>query len=214
MHRLLIAVAVLVVLVVIVQMLRNSVAATSPLVSGLDGVAYRVHTRLTAPQTAADTLAALNGRATELLRVLRRRYGGKQGARAQATRKLLARYDPDGLAESSPLASGQTAYTVNKGELLAVCLRERDPTLSGDPAVHDFHRLDLLTFVVLHELAHIAVEELGHTARFWSTFRWLIEEAEKAGITGASPNFEAHPRDYCGLTVDYNPRYDPRVVPI
>jgi hypothetical protein len=128
-----------------------------------------------------------------------------------AAARMLARYDPDSLVENSPRdPSGDTSYCIDKGAVLALCLRERDPAESGDPAVHDFHDLDTLTFVALHELAHMAVDELDHTPGFWAAFRFVLEVAESEGVY-TSPDFEAAPRRYCGMTIDYSPRWDDSV---
>lgn len=194
-----------------------TIEQTRPVASQVDGVRYRVHESHTGPQRAADTLARLNARVVELMRALRRRYVRTEGddpARRAAALHLLARYNPDNLVENSPKdPAGDTAYTMDKGAIIALCLRERDPALSGDPNSYDIHDLDTLTFVTLHEMAHIAINEVDHPPRFWSAFRFLLEEAERAGIY-RSPDFARAPVHYCGVKIDYNPRLDPNVVPI
>jgi hypothetical protein len=136
---------------------RFTIEQTSGVVSTVDGVSYRVHGGHAGAQQAADTLATLNLRVIELIRHLRGRYaGGAAGARYPARRRavqrLLARYNPDNLAENSPKdPGGDTAYSLDKGAIVAICLRNR----GGGATLHD---LDVLTFVTYHELAHIAVE--------------------------------------------------------
>jgi hypothetical protein len=192
---------------------RFTIEQTSEVVSRVDGMRYRVHGGHDAPQRAADALAALNGRIIDLMRYLRGRYlrgadGAEHPERREAVRRLLERYNPDNLAENSPKdPSGDTSYTLDKGAIVAICLRERDPAASGDPRVHDIHDLDTLTFVTLHEMAHIAIDDIDHPRRFWSAFRFLLEGAEDAGIY-TSPRYAQAPRQYCGVTIDYNPRYD------
>jgi hypothetical protein len=221
-RRLLIAVVIVLVLVVayfvgrrlVLGPDRFTIEQTSEVVSHVDGMRYRVHGGHAGPQKAADTLAALNGRVIDLMRFLRGRYlrgaGGELSPeRREAVRRLLARYNPDNLAENSPKdPSGDTSYTLDKGAVVAICLRERDPAASGDPRVHDIHDLDTLTFVTLHEMAHIAIEDVDHPPRFWSAFRFILEEAEDAGLY-TSPRYAQAPRQYCGVRIDYNPRYDP-----
>ena len=36
-----------------------------------------------------------------------------------------------------------------------------------------------LTFVAIHELAHIATKSIGHNDEFWNNFKFLLEEAKK-----------------------------------
>lgn len=183
-----------------------SAAAARPRLSAVDGEAYRVQPAQAGPGAAADLLARLNARALALLAHLRRRHGGGRGPRAEAAARLRRRYDPDRLAENAPGArNGETAYALNKGELLALCLR--------DARTGALHPEGLLFFVYLHELAHLAAEVEGHPPEFWATFRWLLEEAEAAGVY-ESPDFAAAPSRYCGVEVDYNPRWDPAQPPL
>jgi hypothetical protein len=193
---------------------RFTIEHTRPVVSRVDGLRYRVHEGHAGPQRAADTLATLNGRVVDLMRHLRARYvrgpdGDRHPARREAVARLLARYNPDNLAENSPKdPSGDTSYTLDKGAVVALCLRERDPAAAGN--IHD---LDTLLFVTLHELGHVAIDDVDHPPRFWSAFRFLLEEAEEAGIY-TSPDFAAQPRYYCGIKIDYNPRWSADTHPI
>lgn len=42
---------------------------------------------------------------------------------------------------------------------------------------------------------------------FWQTFRFILEAAEEGGVY-RSPDFAQDPQVYCGVKVDYNPRFD------
>jgi hypothetical protein len=121
--------------------------------------------------------------------------------RQQAIARLLSKYNPNNLVENSPpkKPDGDTSYIINKGKVIAICLR--------DNKTGQLHDLDTLTFVVLHEMAHITVEETDHPPHFWSAFRFLLEEAENAQIY-YSPKYAENPQKYCGMTINYNPRYD------
>jgi len=222
-------IAVVIVLVVVVAFYAGrrlimgpdhfTIEHTRPVVSHVDGMSYRVHEGHVGPDKAADTLAIINGRVIDVMRHLRARYtrgsdGDAYPARREAVARLLARYNPDNLAENSPKdPSGDTSYTLDKGAVVALCLRERDPTTIGDPRVHDIHDLDTLMFVTLHEMGHIAIDDIDHPPRFWSAFRFLLEAAEEAGVY-TSADYAARPRSYCGVRIDYNPRYDPGTPPI
>jgi hypothetical protein len=57
--------------------------------------------------------------------------------------------------------------------------------------------LDALVFVALHELAHVACDEIGHTPRFWDEFRYILDEATRIGAySGHDPHAVV-----CGRTV-------------
>lgn len=183
---------------------RFTIAQTRGVISRVDGLPYRVHESHSGPQRAADTLAAVNGRILTLLRYLRREYvrggAGQPPARRDVAARLLARYNPDSLAENSPNdPSGDTSYTIDKGAVIALCLRDRE--------AQEIHDLDTLTFVALHEMTHIAIKDADHPPRFWEAFRFILEAAEAAGVL-VSADYAAAPRAYCGVKIDFNPRYD------
>lgn len=181
--------------------------------SGLDGLEYRVHLAHGNSAAAADTMANLNARVVELLRFLRKKYlrspGGRRfPGREVAVRRLLGLYNPDNLAENSPRdPEGDTSYTIDKGAILALCLREKDPARSGDPASHDIHDLETLTFVTFHELTHIAIKDLDHPRRFWQAFKFILQDAREAGLL-QGVDYSRRPTVYCGMDIDYNPFFD------
>ena len=218
---------------------RFTLEQTAP-VRAFDGVSYRVHKQHADYQAAADRLAALNARTTDIVRFLRRRYIGSPNvpptaarrtpARVDAVRNLLRRYNPDNLAENSPHdVSGDSSYCLDKGAVIALCLRRRRADVprgalgalggrigignTDSTIVGELHDLDTLTFVTLHELAHTAIDDIDHPPKFWSTFKFLLDEARVGGLY-TSPNFAARPIDYCGVHVSYNPHYDRHIEPI
>ncbi len=219
-----IAIAIVLVFVlarrVILGLDRFTIERTRPILSKVDGLQYRVHLGHAGAQRAADMLARLNGKIIDLMRALRDRYvrgpaGEVHPERRAAVERLLARYNPDNLAENSPKdPSGDTSYTLDKGAVIALCLREKGrapPT--GDRAADDLHDMDTLLFVALHEMAHVAIDDVDHPPRFWSAFRFILDEAEDTGVY-TSPDFARAPRQYCGVKIDYNPRHDGNTISI
>ena len=87
---------------------------------------------------------------------------------------------------------GFTSYTVNKGEEIVFCLRSKE--------TKKFHPLNLLMYVAIHELAHCACPEEGHTPLFQNIFRFLTEEAIKIKIY-KKVNYNLKPVEYCGMTL-------------
>lgn len=179
--------------------------------SSVDGAPYRVQEAHGRAQAAADLLARINARAITLLRHLRATYARDAAraaafpGRAAATRRLLARYSPDSLAENSPRnPEGDTSYTVDKGSLVALCLRR------GGVAQGELHDIDLLMFVMIHEMSHIAVEAIDHPPEFWSAFKFLLGEAAAAGVY-RPVDYRRAPVTYCGgrMEVNYSPLFDP-----
>ena len=60
--------------------------------------------------------------------------------------------------------SDLTSYSVNKGEELAFCLKSK--------RTGNLHDINLLMYVCLHEMAHIACPEIGHGDLFKKIFRF------------------------------------------
>ena len=55
-------------------------------------------------------------------------------------------------------------------------------------------------YVTLHEIAHIACPEYGHTPLFNKIFAFFTETASDIGLY-KKISFETSPREYCGLTI-------------
>lgn len=98
------------------------------------------------------------------------------------------------LTENAPDGT-YTSYTVNKGDEIALCLRSRK-----DGKLHD---INLVMYVVLHELAHVACPEIDHTPLFKKIFIYFLKEAEDIGIY-VHTKYDISPQEYCGITISEN----------
>jgi hypothetical protein len=92
--------------------------------------------------------------------------------------------------QESSADSIYTSYSVNKGEMLVFCIRSKK-----DNKIHDIN--DLL-YVAIHELAHIACPEIGHTELFFSINSYLIKKAIEYGIY-KYVDYNSEPHEYCGI---------------
>jgi hypothetical protein len=100
--------------------------------------------------------------------------------------------------EEAPNDDG-SSYTINKGELMALCLRHKTEN-------HPFHDYNTLQFVMIHELSHIASISEGHNQEFIDNFRFLLREAKSLGYY-EPVNYSKAPINYCGIKVTNNPYY-------
>ena len=91
--------------------------------------------------------------------------------------------------ETDP-SSDLTSYSVNKGEELSFCLKSKK--------TGQHHEINLLLYVALHEMAHIACPETGHGELFKELFKFLTEEAIKINIY-KKDDYSAQPIEYCGM---------------
>jgi hypothetical protein len=171
--------------------------ATTYVTSTVDGKQYKVRD-MADKQQAADLMAKLRIRLMKLCAILESKYPDKLQVK-QMVRNF--RSDPDRFLESTPDAQ-HTSYSVNKGESVHLCLRQRQ---GPDESLVDEN---VMTFVALHELAHICTESVGHGPDFWNNFGWLLKEAE-ANQLYRYTDFSAHPVSYCGVYITDSPRYDP-----
>lgn len=173
--------------------------------SKIDGREYYVSNKYDDKQQAADILARVNKIAVELMRHLRKKYkDAPHSKRKELVLKLLHNYNPDVLIENVPLNSNNTSYVKNKGDEMGVCLREKD---SGND---EFHDQNIIEFVTIHELTHIASKVRNHPPQFWSNFKFMLQEAKEAGIHKPK-DYSKNNINYCGLLVTYNPYFDPNM---
>jgi WLM domain len=170
---------------------------TVSVTSTVDGKQYKVRD-MPDRQEAANLMARLRIRLTKLTDALEQKYPDKPQVK-QLVRNF--RSDPARFIEATP-DSEHTSYSINKGEQIHMCLRQR---AGPDESLVDEN---VMTFVALHELAHVCTESIGHGPDFWNNFGWLLKEAEALGLYKYT-DFQAHPVSYCGVYITDSPRYDP-----
>lgn len=107
------------------------------------------------------------------------------------TDRIKERFNPQNISEGSP-DSSYTSYTVNKGEKMVFCIRDKE--------TKRLHDLNLLMYVSLHELAHVGCKSTGHNAEFKKNFRFLLDVAQTMGIYKPI-QFGGKNVKYCGLTL-------------
>ena len=88
--------------------------------------------------------------------------------------------------------SDLTSFSVNKGEELSFCLRSKK--------TNQFHDINLLMYVAIHEMAHMACPEIGHGSLFKRIFRFLVQEAVTLNIYN-NVDYSSSPVEYCGMVL-------------
>jgi hypothetical protein len=164
--------------------------------STVDGQSYKVRD-LPDKQAAADLMARVRLKMKKLKLHVEATYPDKPQVK-QLKRNFEA--EPSRLGEATP-DSEHTSYSVNKGESIHFCLRQRE---GGDESLVEE---DIVTFVAIHEMGHTITKTIGHGPDFWNNFAWLLQEAERIGIY-KHRDFRAHPVAYCGMKITDQPTYD------
>ena len=164
--------------------------------SNVDGRVYRVRD-LPDKQYAADLLAKLRLNLATLMDQLTQAFPNKP-----QVQRLVQNFkaDPSRFLESTPDAE-HTSYSVNKGEKVHFCLRQRD----GSEKLVDNN---IMMFVAIHEMAHMITQSIGHEPEFWNNFGWLLREAESRNLYTPT-DFKSHPVTYCGVQITDAPKYNP-----
>ena len=115
--------------------------------------------------------------------------------------KLNKTYKSNSLQENFPSIVGkEVSYNVNKGEVISICLRNYN-----NP--DEFHDLNDLIFVTIHEIAHSCNESYGHDKKFWKIFRILLEVAVENNLY-KNINYQKQKKSYCSMQITYNPIFD------
>jgi len=163
------------------------------IISDVDGKTYCVRDR-SKLELAADKLAEVTNNMNAVVNHCKEKYPNRENVK-----RLINGYNPQKICETLP-TSKYTAYSENKGEKLAFCL---DTEKTNGQLID----LNTLTYVALHELAHVASVSVGHTDEFWNNFKFLIIEADSINVYKPI-DYKKNPVRYCGMEIKDNPFYD------
>jgi len=135
---------------------------------------------------AAYLMNKLNRKTLDFISHLKRNPNYKQ-----ITDRLKYRYNPSNFIE------GKKSYTVRKGKKISLCLRDDNGNLYDE---------NLMMFVLLHEISHVAINSKNHTDEFWETFKIILQEAVAFGIYKPE-DYSRNPVKYCGILIKHNPLF-------
>jgi predicted metal-dependent hydrolase len=160
--------------------------------SSVDNNEYLVR-NLDDKKEAADILAKLRIKLEKICDIMKIKYPNDE-----SIERMNKRFNSDNITESGK-NNQYTSYSVNKGEKIVFCIRQKDDTES-------FVDENTLTFVAIHELAHIMTKSVGHTTEFWDNFKLLLKESIEHKLY-IKENYSSNPKDYCGIKVSDSPLY-------
>lgn len=166
-------------------------------VSVIDGKEYTVKKHYKNHQKASDILAKLNHINNTVIAHMKKKYADSSEIDVDF---LSENYNGDVLSEHIPRTTMNTSYVLNKGDLIKLCLRNRK--------TGEFHDMNTLIFVNLHELSHLLDREYGHKKSFWRGFQTVLREAVELGLY-KPVNYSKNPANYCGMMIHSNPYFRP-----
>jgi sRNA-binding regulator protein Hfq len=150
-------------------------------------------------QNSVDTLAIINKKVDKLIVYLDNTYKNDPIWK-HIIEKLKENYSSDILSEAAK-DMRYTTFTVDKQEM-HICLRTRD----NNEKVYD---IDLLMYVILHELAHMCNYTpqgqpiIGHGTEFIEIFQFLVKNAIELKIYKYK-DYSKEPQEYCGIMITSN----------
>lgn len=184
-------IVIFIILVIILSMFMKYEGKNGDLVyvrSPVDGREYQVRNRPD-KQAAADLLARVNRKLQTIVD-----HVGETNS--EDAKRLVDNYNPDVISESLS-DSSHTSYSVNKGEKVVFCIRSKD---EAEELVDE----NTMTFVAIHELAHLMTKSIGHGEDFWDNMRYLLKVAIQLGLY-TKQDFRANPVTYCGTRITDTP---------
>tara|TARA_B110000208_G_C11780414_1_gene433616 strand:- start:338 stop:919 length:582 start_codon:yes stop_codon:yes gene_type:complete len=140
---------------------------------------------------AANKLATIGNSLQSLIDSL----DEEEEEKGKYNKQLKESFNPDYITENIP-GSTYVAYSVNKGEELSLCVREKDTDVFMDN--------NIIIFVAIHELSHIMTPETGHTPLFWNNMKYLLEKASSMAIYTPT-DYSKNPETYCGMEINSTP---------
>jgi|UniRef100_A0A6C0BFT3 predicted metal-dependent hydrolase len=148
---------------------------------------YYLVRKLPDKENAANLLSQLGDELDKLVKHMMAKYPDNKDVK-----RLYANFNKNNISEGSP-DSSYTSYSVNKGEKIVLCVRQKDEKNS-------FVDKNVLMYVSVHELAHLMTEEIGHTTTFWTNFKFLLTEAVSIGIY-KKVDYAKSPAPFCGIKI-------------
>jgi hypothetical protein len=139
---------------------------------------------------AADIMAEIKDRIELLIDYLRKTF-----PKDPRVLRLFKKFDEENIQETN-LNDPGTSYSIDKGEQLNLCLRNKSNK--------KLHKMNILMFVTLHELAHIMSKSYGHNNEHHVNFKFILVNAIKIGVYN-NVNYKKNKTDFCGIVVDNSP---------
>lgn len=149
-------------------------------------------------QLACNQLALINNKIKKLFNYCKLDSGNKENVD-----RMIKYYNFDAFSELEP-KSKYTAYSLNKGEKIKLCLRDDNMKLIND--------INSSIFVMCHELSHLMTVEEQHPPIFWENMKYILKKATESGIYN-SIDYKKNPKKYGSNVINNNPLINTKKYP-
>ena len=160
-------------------------------VKGFNNDYHKVRNDFNDTKGAADLMANLKSNINKLVDYLNIHHRSHVGVK-NINRKL----DLDNMMEAEH-EKGSTSFTINKGEEIQLCMREKNKK----KVLHD---INTMMFVLLHEIAHIMSDSIGHNKEFKDNFEFILRISSKLDLY-KKINYKVKSESYCGIKINSTP---------
>jgi hypothetical protein len=141
-------------------------------------------------EQASDLMAQIKKNIQLLITHLNKKY--PNDVRIQ---RLLKLYIEDNIRETDIEDDG-TSFSIDKGEEIHLCLRDKKSL--------KLHKINVVMFVCIHEIAHVMSKGYGHNKEHLDNFKFLLNHAIDIGIYHKI-NYRKKNTNYCGIVIDDTP---------
>jgi len=180
---------------------------TDYFVSNIDGKDYRVRGTEEMKKIKSNLIANLYGKLSFLVSTLKN-DNNIEPVFAKPVGQLLSNWSYVTIKEVGIMES-DAAYVINKRHM-SICLKNFCDELSCSN--NNLDVINLMTYVGIHESAHIMSEEVGHGSEFITNFKFLLKYAKKLKYFDKILNQEIPlyidltelkdtPNNYCGVSI-------------
>lgn len=178
---------IIIIIYIFIKATRNDVLMIQ---SNVDKIFYLVN-NLPDKQEACDMLGNIRKR-LNLLRNYLVKNKMKNKKYIKYINLLDSRFDNIIIKEKTE-KNNYTSYSINKGEEIIFCLRSKNN--------NELHDINLIMYVAIHEISHVACPEIGHTPLFKKIFKFFLEEAIKIKIYKYDDYYN-NIKEYCGIYIN------------
>lgn len=187
---------IIILFVIFILFFKISYAKMTYLKSDIDNKFYLVRD-LHDKQIACNMLASIKNNIIILINYLKTHKNDKYKDYKINIERLEDKIYDVNISEN-PNKNKDTSYSINKGEELVLCLRSKN-------IPDTFHNNNLIFYVVLHEISHIASpfyepEFKGHGPQFKRVFAFLTGVAIELNLYNKI-DFNKNPEEYCGMYI-------------